>query len=1504
MEKKMRLGLRLRMLLLILVAMLPGLILAVITVHGHRNREKLEAQDAAIRLAHIIAVQEEDMIDATRQLLIAISHGMDGEALKSPNSTKLLAHFLGDFNRYLNIGICDGHGNVVSSAVPLTEKVNLSDRLYFREAMKSGDFSVGEYQVGRITGKPSINFGYPIKNERGRIIGVVFAAMSLEKLGELEIRVARQLPRGATITKVDKNGILLAQFPDGMRKIGVAAPEWTSVLEKFTENQGIIWTKDQKGEPHLFAYSQISSKLFKSDISVVLSMPERVALSRPNYLFYRNLLGLVVTTCLILMVGAFLNEVYIVRGMNSMQNAAQQIAGGDLRARITKIRGMTEVRQLARAFNEMANSLEQRETERREAEAALAQSEQKFRLLIENAPEAFYQVLLRHDSSNGRLIFVSPQIKALTGRTPDEFLSNQDLWHSSIHPDDLREVSETNQLLASQRMSVNREYRLWDVQRNAYRWVADHASPRRDQNNNVVGYQAVLRDITEKREAEEALRASERRYKTLAEASPVGIFRTDTDGKTTYVNKRWCELAQMSFSEAIGDGWLAAVHPEDRDRVVGGWKSAYPQVSTSRSDYRFLHKDGTIVTVIGEATPEMDANGKAVGYVGTITDITDQKKIEEALRESEAKYRLLIENQTDLIVKVDLEGRFVFVSPSYCKVFGKSENELLGKSYVPLVHEDDRQITAEAWDKLFEPPHSAYVEQRAQAKDGWRWIAWLDTAVLDERGKVIEVIGVGRDVTERKEADERLLTLSRAVEQSPSSVIVTDPKGVIRYVNPKFTRVTGYTFEEVAGKKPSILKSGRTTQEEYKTLWSTILSGNEWHGEFCNKKKNGELYWESASISPIKDQNGKILFLLAVKEDITERKRSEELNLLLAQTLKSARDMISVTDLQNNILFVNDAFLKGYGYTESELTGQPIMMVNADAHPNSASAEIRTATLNGGWHGELVNRRKDGAELPIELWTSVVREPNGAPLAMVGVARDISQRKASEEALHKSEIRYRGFFDDDLTADFVCSPDGDILECNPAFIRLFEFASPEHAKSTTARKLFPSNTAWLEFVAKLTRERRLDYHEIELRSLKQKPIYAVENIIGTFDERGNLSEIKGYIFDDTRRRKLEQQLLQSQKLESLGTLASGIAHDFNNILGIIMVHSSFLTHENLDPPKITRSVDAISNAAQRGATLVKQLLTFARKSESLIEPIQAKYVVREIVPLVKETFPKTITVASTVPNDLPLIAADPNQLHQVLINLCVNARDAMTGGGSLTITAGTVSGEQLLSSFPQAKPGAYLELKVADTGIGMDDATRQRIFDPFFTTKEVGKGTGLGLAMVYGIVESHGGFIDVRSELGHGTTFRIYLPVAERGLEKAPPPKESLQNISGGTETILLVEDEATLSMLLKTILTSKGYTVLSADDGEEACKIYREHKKKIALVISDIGLPRLNGEEVFKRIREMNPKAKVVLASGFVEPDKKSDLLKAGVAQFILKPYSPADVLKIIRQVIGSTGK
>ena len=884
-----------------------------------------------------------------------------------------------------------------------------------------------------------------------------------------------------------------------------------------------------------------------------------------------------------------------------------------------------------------------------------------------------------------------------------------------------------------------------------------------------------------------------------------------------------------------------------------------------------------------------------------LEDATSERDhVQTELRERELKYRKIFENLQDIFYQVDISGKIIDVSPSVFRYSGYTREELIGTSVVDLyANPTDRDAFLGAVSV-----NGEVSDYEIQLKDKWGKV--VETSInarllKDARGKPTSIEGTFRDISARKRIEGAL----RASEERYRLLFYQSPVGVFHY--DLSLRITDFNDQLVSllqssRERLSVLDMNTIKDQRILPAIKEALQGREGFYEGPYEPTTGSArVWALMRTAPLFDEHGQVKGGIAIVEDFTKRRDSAREIFMLAQALRSIRDCVSITDLEDNVLFVNEAFSKIYGYAPEEIVGKSISLVRSASNPPSVVEQILPATLKGGWEGEILNRRKDNTEFPVFLSTSVVRDNEGNPTALIGAATDITERKRAESNLRDSEGRFRSLIDTARDVIFTATPRGVITSLNQAF---------------------ESSTGWnrAEWLGKTYYDL---FHSEDVDGSRQYFIRALEGVkvpvreirihrkgggyvIGEFTitpqkEHGKVVGLIGVARDVTERKQLEDQYRHAQKMESLGTLAGGIAHDFNNILAIVLGHASLIPRNQGNPAKQTANIDAVIQASHRGAALVRQLLTFASKSDILFESVQLNEVVTETTRLMGETFPKTIIVRLQLEQNLPTIVADPNQLHQLLLNLCINARDAMPSGGTLSIKTTFVGGDALSVHFPNVGARTYIVLQVSDTGLGMDQATKRRIFEPFFTTKEKGKGTGLGLATVYGIVESHGGFVDVDSEVGVGSTFHVYFPTQVIGEEKTEFRGTSTDDVPGGTETILIVEDEEMLREMLKTVLGSKGYQVLIASDGIEAVEIYALHRENINLVVADIGLPRLAGSEVFLRLKQSNPGIKVVLASGFLEPALKVEMLKAGVKEVIQKPYQPNEFLRSVRKALDS---
>jgi two-component system cell cycle sensor histidine kinase/response regulator CckA len=513
--------------------------------------------------------------------------------------------------------------------------------------------------------------------------------------------------------------------------------------------------------------------------------------------------------------------------------------------------------------------------------------------------------------------------------------------------------------------------------------------------------------------------------------------------------------------------------------------------------------------------------------------------------------------------------------------------------------------------------------------------------------------------------------------------------------------------------------------------------------------------------------------------------------------------------------------------------------------------------------------------------------------------REIAERKRTEEALRASEALYRSLVETSPDAITLIDLDANLIMTNQQAALLHGFESVE--------EMLSSGKNAFDLIAPNDRQRAMDNARktLEMGSVRNIEYDLLREDGTTFpaetsaslivDADGKPKAFIGQVRDITERRKLEEQLRQAQKMEAIGTLAGGIAHDFNNLLTGILGFASVVHSELPADSPLRPDVETIIHSSQQASDLTRQLLTFARRGRVEVCPLSLNDIAREVIRLLKHTVDKAIFIESHLARDLSTVEGNASQLQQMLLNLCLNARDAMPQGGRLIIeTRNVILREEKTYADLDLKAGQYVLLSVTDTGAGMDAEIQQRLFEPFFTTKEQGR--GLGLAMVYGIVRGHGGAVHVYSEPDQGSIFKVYLPVASRLAEDTALEEAELV---GGSETVLVVDDEEPVQKLLRRILEQGGYTVLLVADGVEALELYTKLSTEIDLVVLDIIMPQMGGRETYERLREINPGVKVLLSSGYSENGQAQDILAAGARGFLQKPYDLGAVLRKVREVL-----
>ncbi len=892
--------------------------------------------------------------------------------------------------------------------------------------------------------------------------------------------------------------------------------------------------------------------------------------------------------------------------------------------------------------------------------------------------------------------------------------------------------------------------------------------------------------------------------------------------------------------------------------------------------------------------------------------VKDQAALDK-LREAEQLYHALFNQSPDGILLIDTDGTIVEFNEAAHRQLGYSREEFTGLHLSDIdPFQSPEEIQASI--KKVMTTGSDKFEVRHTTKTGEIRDVYVITQLMTLSGRNV-FHTIWRDITEHKRADRALMEMNAHLEAliaaMPDIVIFKDVQGRYLLVNTAVAESSGLQREEMIGKTNDEILPPDIAVLCNKSDAEALRSLKPVHAEEFTPTRNGGKTYLDTIKAPIHDAQGDLIGMVTVSRDITERKRIEELlresEAQYRALFEGSPDAIFIADPETGqILDANPAACRLTGRQREDLIGLHQTRLHPPARENISrqnfQQHIDETRSRGASHlTENFVLRPDGTEVPVEILAqSVIIK--GKPV-LVGVFRDVSERRQMALSLRKSEKFIRDILETVDEGFIVIDRDYRILAANKAYLDQvkmpLEGVIGRYCHEISHRMAEPCYKTGEECSVKRTFDTGESHRSLHVHYAQDKNLIYVETKSYPLrDESGNTVSAIEIINNTTEKKKLEDQLRHVQKMEAVGQLAGGIAHDFNNILTAITGYGSLMKTKMGDGDQLKYYLQQILDSANRAANLTQGLLSFSRKQVISPAPVQVNKIIANVEKLLRRLIGEDIELTVSLEGDDMTVLADTGQIEQVLVNLATNARDAMTDGGRLAIHTEAV---ELDHEFVQAhgfgKTGAHALIAVSDTGVGMDEKTRDRIFEPFFTTKEVGKGTGLGLSIVYGIVKQHNGHITCYSEPRKGTTFKIYLPSIKRAALKTEvgvlPPSPR------GTETVLVAEDDISVRALVKEVLKQFGYAVLEATDGEDALRVFAENRDRIQLLILDVIMPKKNGKEVYETIRRDRPDVKVIFSSGYTADILQRKGLAEGDAGFISKPISPTALLRLVRQVL-----
>lgn len=1192
-----------------------------------------------------------------------------------------------------------------------------------------------------------------------------------------------------------------------------------------------------------------------------------------------------------------------------LAEAEVPVRGGEKRILSGKVRPLYDSRGAIAGAIESIRDI----TVARWAEEDLKQSEAKYRFLTEKMNDLVWTV-----DADLNMVNISASVEKIAGFTPEEY--------SRLKPSEMMTPESLSKVLAMVEKfkqdkpaipdkTIKLEIDFYHKNRSLIN-VECVVGALRDKKGEITGYHGVSRNITERKQAEIALLESKNYLDKIIDSAADPILVKDRQHRWVLLNKATCALMGLSRDDLLGKTDYDLFPKSEADVFWEKDELVFHSGAENVNEEKITDGNGLVHTIVTKKTLYTDAKGEQF-IVAVIRDITDRKLAEEALKISEEKYRTIFENATEGIFQTTPEGKYLNMNPAFARMFGfSSPQEMMNavrdigsEIYVKPSDRDEMVCMLREHDKL-----EGY-EVEVFRKDRTRfWISINIHTVRDAAGNILYLEGTNVDITDRKNAENALRKSEaryRRLHDSIMDAFVTSSwDGNLLECNKPYLDMVGYEADEIKG-----LNFRDITPEKWHAFEERIIQEEvlvRGYSDIYQKeyrRKDGTVFPVELRTYLLRDDEGEPKGMWAIIRDITERKRGEEAlqesELRFRALAEHSVDIIMRFDRQHRHLYANPKVKSETGIKPEEFIGKTHRELGFPEGLCVLWEDAIERVFQTG-QGQQVE-----FQLPTGIWIDWRLAPEtdsqGTIMAVITSSRNITQRKQAEEALAESEQRYRQLIDQAVDGIFVVDPLGNYILVNSKFCSMLGYKQDEllglHMLDTypdEIKDLGRQNLALVQSGESLRYERPM--------RRKDGSVFQVEVSASQLED----GRMQGFIHDiteqkkaESERKKLEDQLVQAQKMESIGTLAGGIAHDFNNIL------SSVLGFAGLAELKLERGMTTIEDelkgvldAGLRARDLVRQILTFSRQTGVQKHPLDVSPLIKETMKFLRASLPTTIEIRQDFKTVPPcMVLADPTQVHQIVMNLCTNAAHAMKEeGGVLKVVLKRIElTDKHNKDFKRLNTGQYIHLSVSDTGKGIPPEIIGRIFDPFFTTKERGEGTGMGLSVVHGIVKDMGGDIFVQSDPGIGTRFDVFMPAHEGDTGTS-----ALQHAAArkGTGRILFVDDEDGVLASGYGILKQLGYDVVTTSNPREALELFKAGSEKFDLVLTDMTMPGMTGIQMSKLIHQIRQDIPIVLCTGYSEGLHEDTIRELGIREMVMKPMIAGELAEAVFKALTSDGR